>query len=58
MGAWLECQAPEDVLLGEGRREEAWQLVKESRAGNKLRVLGNRGGRAGVAASPNPAPKF
>ena len=27
-GPWLECQAPEDVLPGEGRREEAWQLVK------------------------------
>ena len=44
------------MLLGEARREEAWQLVKESTAGNKLRALGNSGGRTGVAASLNPPP--
>ena len=41
------------MLLGEARREEAWQLAKESTAGNKLRALGNSGG-----SKLQPTPKI
>jgi hypothetical protein len=46
------------VLLGEGRREEAWQLVKESRAGNKTQGFGKQRWQNWNGSKPQPTPKI